>query len=207
LKYQYQEVKMFCKDLFGKKLLISMIVLFIVLALPLTLRAQETDQAAVLQAMGDALNTGDVDAAMALFTDDAEVTLAFFEETYTGAEEIRTWFEGLVAANFEIQLEVLQAEGDTVTTKTTTWIDFTRQMGIAPLVAEEVYTFQNGKITGFTWTPTDETVTKIQSAMAALPETGGVAFPSYLLVATLGGLAILSGLGSGLLRRRSSPGE
>jgi hypothetical protein len=154
--------------------------------------------------MEDALNTGDVDAAMALFTDDAVVTLAFFEETYTGAEEIRAWFEGLVAANFEIQLEVLQVEGDTVTTKTTTWIDFTRQMGIAPLVAEEVYTFQNGKITGFTWIPTDETAFKIQAAMATVPETGGDVFPGYLLVAALGGLAFVGGLGLALHRRHSS---
>jgi hypothetical protein len=184
-----------------------MATLALVFVLPSSLYAQGTDQVAALQAMEEAVNSGDVDAAMALLTDDAVVNLAFFEETYTGAEEIRAWFEELVAANFEIQLEILKADGDTVTTKTTTWIDFTRQMGIAPLVAEEVYTFQNGKITGFTWTPTDETVAKIQAAMASLPETGGVAFPSYLLVTALGGLAILGGLGLVLRRRHSLRGE
>jgi hypothetical protein len=186
------------------KFLLVMATMALMFALPFSLHAQETDQVAVLQAMEEALNTGDVDAAMALFTDDAVVTLAFFEETYTGAEEIRVWFEELVAGNFELQLEILQIDGDTVTTKTTTWIDFTREMEIAPLVAEEVYTFQNGKIMGFTWTPTDETVAKIQTAMASLPETGGVAFPSYLLAMALGGLAIFSGLGLAL-RRRPSP--
>jgi LPXTG-motif cell wall-anchored protein len=39
--------------------------------------------------------------------------------------------------------------------------------------------------------------------MAALPETGGAAFPSYALAMALGGLAILGGLGLKLLRRRS----
>jgi hypothetical protein len=189
------------------KLLTVVATMALMFVLPFSLYAQGTDQVAVLQAMEEALNTGDVDAAMALFTDDAVVTLAFFEETYTGAEEIRVWFEELVAGNFELQLEILKTDGDTVTTKTTTWIDFTREMGIAPLVAEEVYTFQNGKITGFTWTPTDETVAKIQAAMASLPETGGVAFPSYLSVTALGSLAILSGLGLALRRRHSPPGE
>jgi hypothetical protein len=178
-----------------------LLMLAVTLILPATLYAQETDQASVVAALEEALNAGDVDAAMVLFTDDAVVNLAFFDETYTGAEEIRAWFEELVADNFEIRLEVLQVDGDTVTTKTTTWIDFTREMGIAPLVATEVYTFQDGRITGFTWTPTDESVGKIQAVLATLPETGGVAFPSYLLVTTLGGLAIVGGLA--LLRRRS----
>jgi LPXTG-motif cell wall-anchored protein len=188
------------------KHLLILAALVVMLVLPLPLYAQEPDQVAVIRAMEEALNTGDVDAAMALFADDAVVTLAFFEETYTGAEEIRAWFEGLVAANFELQLEIVQLDGDTVITKTTTWIDFTREMGIAPLVAEEIYSFQNGKITGFTWTPTDETASKIQAAMATLPETGGIGFPGYLLVTAFGCLAILGGLGLALLRRRSSQG-
>jgi hypothetical protein len=190
-----------------QKFLPVLAVLAMMFVLPSPLRAQGTDQVAVLKAMEEALNAGDVDAAMALFTDDAVVALAFFDETYTGAEEIRAWFEGLVAANFELHLEILQTNGNTITTKTTTWIDFTREMGIAPLVAEEAYTFQDDKIAGFTWTPTDETAAKIQAALATLPETGGVVFPSYLLVTALGGLAILGGLGLALLRRRSPQGE
>lgn len=119
----------------------------------------------------EALNAGDVDAAMALFTADAVVKLApalppGSPDTFTGAEEIRTWFEQLVAMNFEIHVEVLQVEEDTVTTRTSTWVDATREMGVAPLVATEVYTIQAGKIEGFTWTISDESLAKVQAAMA-----------------------------------------
>jgi hypothetical protein len=64
----------------------------------------------------------------------------------------------------------------------------------------EEYVVQDGKITSYTWTPTEETVAKLQAAMAALPETGGVVFPTYALIMALGGLGILSGLGLALLR-------
>ncbi|OQY36945.1 MAG: hypothetical protein B6243_01925 [Anaerolineaceae bacterium 4572_5.2] len=106
--------------------MILIVALVIVLALPATLQAQEPDPTATIKAMEDALNAGDVDAAMAFFTDDAVVKLEFFGDTCTGADEIRVWFEELVAGNFQIQVEVLQIDGDTVTAKTTTWIDFTR---------------------------------------------------------------------------------
>ncbi|HEY83787.1 MAG TPA: SnoaL-like domain-containing protein [Chloroflexi bacterium] len=183
--------------------MILIVALVIVLALPATLQAQEPDPTATIKAMEDALNAGDVDAAMAFFTDDAVVKLEFFGDTCTGADEIRVWFEELVAGNFQIQVEVLQIDGDTVTAKTTTWIDFTREMGIAPLIATEVYTFQDGKIAGFTWIPTDETAAKIQTVLAAtLPETGGASFPIHVLALALGGLVILSGLSLTLRQRR-----
>jgi len=126
----------------------------------------------VLAGMEAALNAGDVDAAMVFFTADA--VLKFVPalppgspDTITGAQEIRAWLEELVAAHFQIDVEVLKVEGDTVTTRTKTWMDPTREMGIAPLVATEVYTFQAGKIKGFTWTVSDESLAKIQAAMAA----------------------------------------
>jgi hypothetical protein len=188
--------------------LIAITTLVVMLALPVALYAQETDPASVVMAIVEPLNAGDIDAAMAFFADDAVVKLVppippGSPDTFTGAEEIRAWFEGLVAMNFEIHIEILQVEGDTVTTRTSSWVDATREMGVAPLVATEVYIVQGGKIKGFTWTISDESLTAIQAAMAALPETGGAAFPSYALAMALGGLAILGGLGLKLLRRRS----
>ena len=154
------------------------------------------------------MNAGDVDAAMTLYADDAVVKLVpalppGSPDTYTGAEEIRAWFEGLVAVNWKGEIEILQVEGDTVTTESRTWADPTCQMGIAPLEATLVYTVQDGKIKGWTWTLSDESLAKLQAAMAALPEIGGEAFPTYALVMALGGLAILGGLGLALLHRRS----
>jgi ketosteroid isomerase-like protein len=125
----------------------------------------------VLAEMAAALNRGDVDAAVAFFTEDAVVKLVpalppGSPDTYSGAEEIRGWFEELVAGNFEIDVEVLDVEGDTVTTRTSTWMDATREMGVAPLVATETYTIRDGKIRGFTWAISDESMAKVQAALA-----------------------------------------
>jgi hypothetical protein len=102
---------------------------------------------------------------------------------------------------------VLKVEGDTVTTRTTTWHDFTRQIGVAPLEAIEVYVIENGQIASAMWTLSPESLAKLQAALATSPETGGVALPTYALVMALGGLAILSGFGLELLRRRSHQRE
>ena len=183
--------------------IVATTALVVMLALSVALYAQETDPASVVMAIVEPLNAGDIDTMMAFFADDAVVKLVpalppGSPDTFTGAEEIRAWFEGLVAMNFEIHIEVLQVEGDTVTTKTSTWADPTREMGVAPLVATEVYTVQDGKIKGFTWTISDESLAKLQAAMAALPETGGTnptgTLPLWLGV---GGLLLLA-LGVGL---------
>ena len=183
--------------------IVATTALVVMLALSVALYAQETDPSSVVMAIVEPLNAGGIDTMMAFFADDAVVKLVpalppGSPDTFTGAEEIRAWFEGLVAMNFEIHIEVLQVEGDTVTTKTSTWADPTREMGVAPLVATEVYTVQDGKIKGFTWTISDESLAKLQAAMAALPETGGTnptgTLPLWLGV---GGLLLLA-LGVGL---------
>ena len=58
----------------------------------------------------------------------------------------------------------------------------------------------------YTSTITDGSFAKLQDAMAALPETGGVATPTYAPVMALGRLEILAGMGLALLRRRSPQG-
>lgn len=168
------------------------------------IQAQGTDLAAVATTSVDTISAGDVAASLATFADDAVVNILIpgAPETYTGVEEIRPWLEGLVAQNWEGQVEILKVEGDTVTSRLTSYMDPTRALGIAPLTGMEEYVVQDGKITSYTWTPTEETVAKLQAAMAALPETGGVVFPTYALIMALGGLGILSGLGLALLRHR-----
>ena len=188
--------------------LIAMTALVVMLALPAALYAQETDPVAVVMAEIEALNAGDIDAALALYADDVVIKLVppippDSPDTYTGKAELRAWFEGLVAVNWKGELEILQVEGDTVTTKSRTWADPTRALGVAPLEATLVYAVQDGKIKGWTWTLSDESLAKLQAAMAALPESGGDAFPTYALVMALGGLAIVGGIGLTLLRRRS----
>jgi hypothetical protein len=183
-----------------KTRLIAVATLIVVLALPGALYAQETDPVAVVNAMYEAFNAGELDAFLALYTDDAVIDIVPFG-THTGQEEIRAWAEGLMALNAEMKLELLQVDGNTVTVKSWYEDDDWRALGIV-LEATEELSVQDGKITADIWTTTEESLAEVQAAMATLPQTGGVALPTHALVMALGGLGILSGLGLKLSRRR-----
>jgi ketosteroid isomerase-like protein len=169
-----------------------------ILAVPLALHAQESDPAQVVTAAYEAWNAGDVDAYMALMAPDAVVDMGSFG-THTGAEEIRSWSEGLLPLNPRMEFEILETEGDTVTL--TSWYtdDDFRALGIV-LEAEEVMVVQDGKITSDTWLVTDESLAELQAVMAGLPETGGNPCPSDALLMALGGLAIVGSLAFERLR-------
>jgi len=146
-------------------------IVLVVLLIALTGCRAQPSPAEILAEMEAVLNSSDVDAAMAFFADDAVVKLApalppGSPDTYSGVDAIHGWFEALVADNFEIAIEVVDVDGDTVTTRTSTWLDTTRQLGVAPLVATETYTIRGGKIRGFTWAISDESLAKVQAAMA-----------------------------------------
>ena len=189
------------------KSLLAMAALAMMLVLPFPLHAQETDPEAVVNALFEAFNAGDVDAIAAFYADDAVVRFPDENETLTGAEEIRPWIEELAAMDFAIEATSIQVENDTVTVAIKTWADPTRELGIAPLEGTDVYIVKDGKIASQTSAYTEESNAKIQAALATLPESGGVAFRGYLLVTVLGGLAILSGLGLVLRRRHLLRGE
>lgn len=85
-----------------------------------------------------------------------------------------------------------------MTTRTQTWVDFTREADIAPLVATETYIVEDGLIRNVTWTPTVKMIAKLEVLMAAsdtMPATGGESFPAYLLMLVVGGLLLIIGLG------------
>ena len=87
---------------------------------------QEIDPAAVAIASVDTISAGDVDASLATFADDAVVNILLpgAPETYTGKEEIRAWLESLAAQHWEGEVEILQVEGDTVTTRLVSRLPF-----------------------------------------------------------------------------------
>jgi hypothetical protein len=188
-KFEKQEVKM-------KTRLIAITMLAGMLALPLALHAQETDPAAVVTAAYEAWNAADVEAYVALVADDAVVDM----RTYAGLEEIRAWMEGLMPLNPQMESEILQVEGDTVTLKSWYTDDDFRALGIV-LEADEMIVVQVGKVKSDTWIASDEPMAQLQVAMAALPETGGAPFPGHASLMALGGLAIFGGLGLERLRR------
>jgi len=131
--------------------------------------ANQAEKEKVLTAETDALNAGDVDATMALYTDDIIfkfVPMVPPPGAYIGAEQVRLFMEGLVAGNFKIQFEILQVLGDTAVTRIKTWMDPTIQLGIAPMEMIVVYHIEDGKVKSAVNIFTDESLAKLQAALA-----------------------------------------
>lgn len=190
----------------ARMVIVTALVLVALVALPLMANAQETDPVAVVEAGAEYLAAWDLDGLMTFYADDIVVTVtpgaSGPPDVYTGKAEVRAWLESLADQNFEYEYRVVSVEGETVTLAVKTWMDSTRQLGIAPVTATEVHTVRDGKVQSFTWTMSDESMAAYMAAMAALPETGGGAFPAQALMLGLGGLAVAGGLGLGRLRRR-----
>lgn len=182
-----------------KTCLVAIMMLAVILALPLALYAQEPDPAAVVTAAYEAWNAGDVDAYVAFVADDAVVDIPGFG-TYTGLEEIRAWMEGLLPLNPQMEFEILQVEGDTVTLRSSYTDDDFRALGVV-LEADEVIVVEDGKIVSETWIVTEESMAELQAAMTGLPETGGEPLSSSALLMAVGGLAISGGLGLHVCRQ------
>ena len=189
--------------------IILMMALVLMLALPVALYAQETDPVPIVDAWTDALNAGDLDGALSYLSDDAVLTfipppIPGDDGVFSGKEEIKGWYQGLVAANGVSTMSDCQVEAETVTCLNGYADADLEGMGVGSLEFEWVATIRDGKIQGYTVTMTPESLAKMEVAMAALPETGGVAFPFYALAIALGGLTLVGGLSLAMLRRRSS---
>ncbi len=116
------------------------------------------------------LNAGDLESALDYWDDDGLFYVFGIPPTgveiYSGKGEIRAVFEENIASHFREEVEILEIVGDAVTTKTTTWHDFTRQLGLAPMQATEVYVIQDGKIASLTWIISEESLAKLAPALA-----------------------------------------
>jgi hypothetical protein len=190
-----------------KARIVTLIALLAMLALPSMLYAQETDPLAVVNAMHDALLIGgDIDEALSYLADDAVVTIVSPLEgggVYSGKEEIRGFWEGLVAANFSCVLSDCRVEGETVTCLETYSDDALKAAGVDFIQGEWVATVRDGQVRAYTWTISAESLAKFSQGPEALPETGGGAWPSHALPIALGSLAVAGGLGVHWLLRRS----
>ena len=60
------------------------------------------------------MNSGDVDAFVELYSEEAVITRGPFG-SYTGPDEIRDWVEAQIAVNAATDYEVVEVAGNTVT--------------------------------------------------------------------------------------------
>ena len=182
------------------------VVLVALLALPLVVHAQEPDPVQLIQDLIAKVDAGDIDGALEYLSDDIVMYLIPPAEgtgIYTGKEEMRARWEEVVALNAHSEIWDCETSGNTTTCSGSYEGDDTRPLGIGPLEMVGEFVVEDGLFTSITWTVTEETLAAIAAVMAALPQTGGGAFPVQELLVGLGGLAVAGGLGLQRLRRRS----
>ena len=183
--------------------------LTLMLMLPTVLFAQVMTPEEVVTAMIEAETAGDLEAQIALFADDAVYSILppspDMPGPIVGTDAIRARREGIAALNAETTTEITGVDGNTVTTLSRYIDDDLRSLGLEYLEGVEEYVIQDGKITEYTWTMTDESLAELMAAMPpeTMPESGGGAFPTYAVIMAIGGLTISVGLGLTLLHRRS----
>jgi hypothetical protein len=177
----------------------------VLLALPVALYAQEPDPVSTINAWVEALNAGDIDSALSYLADDAVVQIVpaapGTSGIFTGKEEVRGWYETIVGQHGVTALSECQVDGETVTCVNNYAEDSFRSLGIDFVVGEWVAVVREGKLQSYTFTMSDESLAALMAAMPppVMPETGGSALPIHAVLAILGGLIGISGLGLGML--------
>lgn len=129
---------------------------------------------AAVMGYAERLNAGDLEGSLAYFNDDSIFYVLGLPPTgteiHTGKEQIRTMLEENVASHFKMEIEVLSVVDNVINTRTTTWHDFTREIGAAPLEATEVYVIEDGKIATEAWHISEGSLAKLKAALAeAMP--------------------------------------
>ena len=173
-----------------KKGVFGMVVVAL-LVLPGAICAQEVDPLTIVNGWLEALNAGDVDAALSYLADDAQIVS---DQAYSGKQEIRGWYENIVGANGVSALSDCQVDGETVTCNNVYADDGLRAIGVDFLEGELVLVVRDGKIQSYTFTMSPESLAKLPPPPETLAETGGGSLFPYQLVMALGGLVVAGGL-------------
>lgn len=186
------------------KALIGVAIAISLLALPLTLQAQETDPVEVCYGPTFEAWLAGEGTDPSVWAEDVVRTVIIGEmvTTYNGRDEVLANMDELMANGFYYEVTVLSVEGNTVTAEGKSWDNDTRALGVAPLIGTEVCVVEEGKIKSLAWTMSEESLARLGAALSALPQTGGEAVPGHIWLAALGGLTLVAGLSVGCLRRR-----
>lgn len=126
--------------------------------------------AATVLAMVERLNAGDVEGSLTYFADDAMSYIVGLPptgmEVYKGKEQIRSLWEDSASNHFQWEVEITGVSGNEVSVHAKTWHDFTRELGVAPLEWIDIYKVEDGKITTYSTTITEESLVRFKPAFA-----------------------------------------
>lgn len=156
--------------------------------------------AAVVMGTAERLSAGDLEGGMAYWADDAIWYIFGLppngSELIKGRENIRAEFANEIAGHLKWEIEVKSVVGNVVTSHDKTWLDFTRQIGVAPVEATGQFLVEDSKISTYAWTIDAESLGRLKAALAeAMPaeaeaETEAVApttTPVSELIVTIAG--------------------
>jgi ketosteroid isomerase-like protein len=117
----------------------------------------------VASAWQEALNKGDIDAALSYLADDATVAIippAEGDGIFNGHAEIRGWYESLVTARGITTLSDCQVNGETITCLDTYVDEGLKSLGVDFIEGEWAAVFRDGKIQSYAFTMTPESLAK-----------------------------------------------
>ena len=143
----------------------TFIIFVCILLISLTSCNPTPDPESVVNSWNDALNIGDVEAALDYLEDDATVTIipppAGMSGIFTGKEQIRGWYEGNTALNGFNEIIELQVSGDKVTWTSKFGMDEWRKIGVESLDVLGEGVIVDGKFQSYTVTIPPESLAKL----------------------------------------------
>jgi hypothetical protein len=130
-------------------------------------RTPEVATASVMLAVQfeSALNRGDVEGALALFVDGAEVKIP--PDLYVGESQIRGWLEYLAANNFAAEPGFRHSSGDRVTWPLAVRSDYLDRLGLPSLDGAATLVARDGKIASYTFVLSRDSAARHRAAQLA----------------------------------------
>jgi hypothetical protein len=195
------------------RLIVSLVIALGAMASRSSVAAEGQDPESIIRAIHQAMEGKDVEAALALMTDEIVVKIVppppGTSGVWSGKEEVRGWLEGTIAQNFASELSNFQVEGNRATWTAMVSLDDWRALGIEALEHHSEGVFENGKLKYFTTTMTQGALDRLMAALSApqtLPKTGAEKAPVtlWLLVAFGGAALIALGLALAFRTRRAA---
>ena len=123
------------------------------------------DPESVVKSWNDALNVGDVEAALEYLDDNAVITIVppppGMSGIFTGKEQIRGWYEGNAAQNGFNEIIELQVNGDEVNWTSKFGMDEWRKIGVESLDVLGEGIIVDGKFQSYTVTIPPESLAKL----------------------------------------------
>lgn len=113
--------------------------------------------------LAEAVNAGDLEAALVLFANDAVVT-SVSPEPYTGKAEIQAWLEGMIADDFQLTPKIVEVKENTVIESDTMTMDSMSFYGIETLTGGTELIVEDGLIQTMVFNWSEETLADLMAA-------------------------------------------